>query len=225
MVDTRNIAHEVQEQLLGAMQRGQQQFRKSQEQFRKGQEQFRKGQEQLRKGQEQLRKGREAVNVAIRTGNEMAKSVRPNVPQLQGKTLHLPPLGTLTSPAKLRAHAQEFAGHVAATQRTLAERAVQVATPLVTDGVARLNKVVSSLLEERDLSHAEPLGPTAENTAEKQAPAVVSADEHEEADTPKPAKTKVAPAKAKAAPAEGKAAPAAAKAAGNAKPRTAKPKA
>jgi hypothetical protein len=210
MVDTRTIAHEVQEQLMGAMQRGQ--------------EEFRKRQEQLRKGQEQLRKGREAVNVAIRNGNEMAKAVRPNVQRLQGKGLHLPPLETLTSPAKLRAHAQEVAGQFAATQRTRAERAFQVASPLVTEGVARLNKAVSSLLEERDLSHSEPLAPPAAQTAEKPTLVVASSNEPGTAE-PAKTKTKTTAARAKAAPAAGKAAPASAKAASGAKPRTPKSKA
>jgi hypothetical protein len=154
--------------LLAAVQRGQQQFRRGNEQLRKSQEQLRKSQEQFRKGREaQLRKGREAVSTAIRTGNELAKAVRPSIPALPAKGLHLPQVSTLPSPAKLRAQAQEFAGHVAATQRHLADRAVQVASPLVADGVARLNRVVSSLWEERQ-DDAEPLAPAAVAGTDKQ---------------------------------------------------------
>lgn len=132
MVENRTFAHEVQEQLMGAVQRGQ---------------------KELRKRHEQLRKGRESVNVVIRTGNELAKSVRPNISSLQGKGLHLPQFAP-PSPSKLREHAQEFAGQVVATQRNLAEKALHAATPLVTDGVARLNKVVA-LLEERERREGE----------------------------------------------------------------------
>jgi uncharacterized phage infection (PIP) family protein YhgE len=216
MVDGRTIAHEVQEQLMGAVQRGQKELRRRQEQLRKGQEQLRKGQEQLRKGQEQLRKGQESVNVAIRTGNELAKSVRPNLTALQAKGLHLPHIAPLTSPAKLREHAQGLAGQVVATQRNIAGKALQAATPLVTDGVARLNKVVS-LLEERERREAEK-------------PAVASVADEDTA-APEAAAPKAA-AKPKAAapkdagpkPAKPRSTPAATKAAGTTKASSTKPK-
>jgi exonuclease VII small subunit len=190
MPDTRTVAHEIQEQLVAAMHRGHKQLRKSQEQFRKGQE-------QLRKSQEQLRKGREAVNVAIRSGNELAKAVRPNIPALPGKGLQLPPLSTLRSPAKLRAHAQDFAGQVAATQRSLADKALHVAGPLVVDGVARLNQAAKSFLEQRDQEHPEPLAPRAvKTTAESDAVNLETKNEREPgAADAKPAARKVAAAK------------------------------
>jgi hypothetical protein len=198
MVDTRAVAHEVQEQFLAAVQRGQQQFRRGQEQLRKSQDQLRKSQEQFRKGREaQLRKGREAVSTAIRTGNELAKAVRPNIPARSAKGLHVPQVGALPSPAKLRAHAQEFAGQVAATQRHLADRAVQVASPLVADGVARLNHVVSSLWEDRQ-DHAEPLAPAAVAGTDKQptgASSKPSAEAEPQASAHKPAGARTAQAK------------------------------
>ncbi len=121
MIDTRAVAQEVQDQLLAAMQ---------------------KGQEQVRKGQEQVR---EAVTGAIRTGNELAKSVRPSIPALQLPSLRIPALASVTDPAKLRAGAHEFAEQVMARQRALAGKAFEAATPLVADGVARLTKVAEML--------------------------------------------------------------------------------
>ncbi len=202
MVDTRTIAHEVQEQLMGAVQRGQKELRKRQE--------------QLRKSQEQLRKGRESVNVAIRTGNELAKAVRPNISALQSKGLHLPQIAPLTSPAKLREQAQGLAGQVVASQRNLAGKALHAATPLVTDGVARLNKVVS-LLEERDRREAEK--PAVANAADEDTAAPKAAPK-------RTATTKAAAPKTTAAskPARAKSTPATAKTAASTKARAAKPK-
>jgi hypothetical protein len=152
MIDTRAVAQEVQDQLLAAINKGREQVRKGQEQVRIGQEQVRKGQEQLRKGQEQVRKGRDAVTGAIRTGNELAKSVRPSIPTLPG--LRAASLSQLTDRAKLKASAQELADHVAAAQRNLTSKAVQVASPLVAEGVARLTKVVGTLQEARKFGQA-----------------------------------------------------------------------
>jgi hypothetical protein len=180
MPDTRTVAHDVQEQLVAAVHRGHKQLRKRQE--------------QIRKSQEQLRKGREAVNVAIRTGNELAKAVRPNIPARPGKGLQLPPFSTLPSPAKLRAQAQEFAGQVAATQRNLADKALHVAGPLVVDGVARLNQVAKSFLEEHDHGHATVAAePEAKPVADEVKPAA------DEAATPKAATAKTGTAKTSAA--------------------------
>jgi hypothetical protein len=171
MPDNRTVAHEVQEQLVAAVQRGH---------------------KQLLKRQEQLKKGREVVNDAIRSGNEFAKSVRPNIPALQTKGLHLPQLSTLPSPAKLRAHAQEFAGQVAATQRNLADKALQVAAPIVVDGVAKLNQVAKSLREERE--HPEPLAPRAvKDASEPASPATPDAEAE------KPAAAKAGPSKSNGA--------------------------
>ena len=49
MIDTRAVAQEVQDQLLAAMNKGQEQVRKAQEQVRQAQEQVRQAQEQVRK--------------------------------------------------------------------------------------------------------------------------------------------------------------------------------
>jgi hypothetical protein len=106
MIDTRAIAQEVQDQVLAAMH---------------------KGHEQVRKSQAQVRKSRETVTVAIRTGNEIAKAVMPSIPALQARGRKLPSLSELASPDKLRASAQELAGHVLASQRKLAGNAHEVA--------------------------------------------------------------------------------------------------
>ena len=66
MIDTRAVAQEVQDQLLAAVHRGQAQMRKS---------------------QDQMRKSREAVTDIIRTGNQLAKAVRPSIPSLPARTM------------------------------------------------------------------------------------------------------------------------------------------
>src|ERR1700722_8853122 len=98
MIDTRAVAQEVQDQLHAAVQRGQ---------------------EQLRKSQDQVRQGREAVTGVIRSSNQRVKAVRPNIPALP---VHVPSLSTLPSPAKLRANAQELADQVTATRRNLTSK-------------------------------------------------------------------------------------------------------
>ena len=211
MIDTRALAQEVQDQLIAAMHRSQEQLRRSQEQLRRSQEQLRRSQEQLRKGQDQVRKGREAMLDAIRTGNQFAKSVRSNFAAQ----------GTLPSAAKLRADAQELAGqlvatqrsladkalqaagplaeHVAATRRNLADRAVQAASPVVVDGVAKLTQVVSAWPGVRKYGHA------ATNTAHRaviaeEAPAAAEHVLHsvvaEDAATDRPVDVKPAAVKA-----------------------------
>src|ERR1700752_31233 len=100
MIDTRALAQEVQDQLLAVVHRSQEQLRKSQD--------------QVRKSQDQLRKSREAVVDAIRTGNQRARAVRPEILTLD----------TLGDPAKLRASAQELADRALASQRHLADRAL-----------------------------------------------------------------------------------------------------
>jgi hypothetical protein len=118
MIDTRAVAQEVQDQLMAAMNKGQERVRKAQEQVRQAQEQARQVQEQVRKSrQEQVRKSREAVTGAIRTGNELARAFRPNIPALPVPGLRVPSLRHLTDPAKLRASAQELADQMIATQR------------------------------------------------------------------------------------------------------------
>jgi hypothetical protein len=161
MIDTRAVAQEVQDQLLAAMQRGQ---------------------EQLRKSQDQVRQGREAVSGAIRTGNQLVKSVRPNIPTLP-PSVHVPSLSTLPSPAKLRANAQELADHVTATRRSLTSKAIQAASPIadqmisrqreltgmaiqaaspvVTESFARLTKVVGTLNDLRRSGRSATVTPAA----------------------------------------------------------------
>ena len=63
-----------------------------------------RGQEQMRKSQEQMRKSREAVADVIRTGNHLAKAVRPTLPK---PTVHVPSLSSwlpvpVWSPASVR---------------------------------------------------------------------------------------------------------------------------
>ena len=82
MIDTRAVAQEVQDQLLAAMHRGQEQLRWSQE--------------QLRRSQDQVRKSREAMAEAIRSGNDLAKAMRPSIPALPVPTVRIPSLSELT---------------------------------------------------------------------------------------------------------------------------------
>src|SRR5215469_7147886 len=116
MIDTRAVAQEVQEQFAAAVQRGQ---------------------EQMRKSREQLRKSREAVAEVIRTGNHLAKSIRPSIPTLPKPGVQVPPLSKLASPAKLRASAQELSEQFVARQRELAGKAFHAATPVAEQFVAR----------------------------------------------------------------------------------------
>ena len=171
MIDTRAIAQEVQDQLLAAVHKGQEQLRKSQDQVRKTQDHIRKSQDHVRKGQEQVRKGREAVHTAMRTGNELAKAVRPSIPALPTPKLHVASLSTLASPARLRANAQEFVDQVIATQRSLADKAVHVASPLVTESVTRLNHVVGTLQEAARFGQAGKRPAAVTTAAEHVAPA------------------------------------------------------
>src|SRR5215469_15831000 len=131
MIDTRAVAQEVQEQFAAAVQRGQ---------------------EQMRKSREQLRKSREAVAEVIRTGNHLAKSIRPSIPTLPKPGVQVPPLSKLASPAKLRASAQELSEQFVARQRELAEKAFHAASPIVAEGVARLTQVVGTRQPERESS-------------------------------------------------------------------------
>src|SRR5580698_1230780 len=160
MIDTRAVAQEVQDQLTAAMH---------------------KGQEQLRKGQEQVRKGRETVTGALRTGSHLAQAVKPNLPALPVPSLQS--LSELASPEKLRASAHELAGQVLATQRKLTDqafasqrkladhaqelaeqtvatqrrlsgKALEVATPLITDGFARLTQVAGSVVPSSRARHS-----------------------------------------------------------------------
>jgi hypothetical protein len=126
MIDTRAVAQEVQDQLHAAVQRGQ---------------------DQMRKSQEQMRKSREAVADVIRTGNQLAKTVRPSIPTLPKANVHVPSLHGLADPAKLRASAQELSEHVMATQRSLADKAVKAATPMAEQFVARQRELADKAVK------------------------------------------------------------------------------
>jgi hypothetical protein len=129
MIDTRALAQEVQDQLVEAVHRGQQQFRK--------------GQDQLRKSQDQMRKSREALAEAVRSGNQLAKSIRPSLPL---PTVRIPPLTTPADRARLRARSHELADQVVATQRHLADRAVQATTPLAEQVIATQRQLAGKAL-------------------------------------------------------------------------------
>jgi hypothetical protein len=210
-MDTRAVAKEVQEQVAAAVQ---------------------KGHERFRKRQDQVRKGRETVGVAVRAGNQLARAVMPNLPPLRRPDVHLPSVSDLTNPDKLRTHAHDLAGqararqrkfadsanHVLATQRKLAGKAVELGTPLVTEGVSRLTRVAGSLASSRRSEHAHP-AQSAEVTAapaesSQAAPAAVRDSQPEaekEQAEPSPAETSTAkPTTAKTS---------------TAKPSTAKPRA
>jgi hypothetical protein len=188
MIDSKAVVQEVQDQLLAMVHRGQ--------------DQVRKGQERVRKSQEQVRKGREVVSGAVRTGTELAKTVRPSVPAIK----------SLPSPADVRARAEELAGHARtaqrkarhaatpyaeqalAAQRQLAGRVIEVATPFVAEGRARLNQVVGTLQDARRpgrVTTAARPAPTADEQSERLATAPVS----DTAAAPKTAKPRARTAK------------------------------
>jgi hypothetical protein len=121
MIDTRAVVQEVQDQLLAAAHRGQ---------------------DQMRRSQEQMRKSREAVADVIRSGNQLAKAVRPSIPTLPRPTVHIPSLSTLRDPAKLR----ELTDHVIATQRSLTDKAVQAASPVADQVIARQRKLADQVV-------------------------------------------------------------------------------
>ena len=132
MIDTRAVAQEVQDQLLAAVQRGQ---------------------EQLRKSQDQVRQGREAVTGAIRSSNQRVKAVRPSMPTLPKPAVHVPSLSTLANPAKLRASAQELTDHVIATQRSLTGKAIQAASPVADQVIARQRELTEQVIaRQRELT-------------------------------------------------------------------------
>jgi hypothetical protein len=133
MIDTRALAQEVQDQLLEAVHRGQQQFRK--------------GQDQLRKSQDQMRRSREALAEAVRSGNQLAKSIRPSIPALPVPTVRIPPLTTPADRARLRARSHELADQVVATQRHLADRALEVTTPLAEQVIATQRHLADRALQ------------------------------------------------------------------------------
>jgi hypothetical protein len=119
MIETRALAQEVQDQLLAAMHRGQDQFRKSQK--------------QIRRSQYHLRKSREAMADAIRNGNQVAKAIRP--------------LTDPADRAKLRADALGLADQVVATQRRFADRALEVTGPLAEQLIAAQRQLASRALQ------------------------------------------------------------------------------
>jgi hypothetical protein len=78
------------------------------------------------RGQDLVRRGRHAAATAIKAGNELTKAVRPALPA----SARVQSLTALTSPAKLKASAQELADQVAATQRTIADKAAELTGPI-----------------------------------------------------------------------------------------------
>jgi hypothetical protein len=214
-MDTRAVAKEVQEQVAAAVQ---------------------KSHERFRKGQDQVRKGRETVGVAVRAGNQLARAVMPSLPPLPKPEVHLPSVSDLTNPDKLRTHAHDLAGQARATQRKFAEsasqmittqrklagKAVEIATPLVTEGVSRLTQVAGSLSSSRRGEHAW-LTRSTEVTATRAEPtsaAPTAADTAEPEPEPEPEK----PATAKASTAQASTAKPRTTRAGTAKASTSKPR-
>ncbi|HXW88660.1 MAG TPA: hypothetical protein VEJ42_10405 [Streptosporangiaceae bacterium] len=225
MIDSKTVRQEVQKELLAALQRGH--------------EQVRKGQDRVRQGQEQMRRGRDAVAGVVRAGGELAKAVRPSVParpvvhvpspaqlrahaqelvtaqrDLAGKareaaTPYTERLVAVRRDLADRARQAGVAEQVAAAQRTLAGRVVEVAkvaTPFVAEGRARLTQVVSALQSGHQGAHAP------EETADQvmvTPDAAVAPAAEPAAEATEPAAAKPAAAKAESAAAK----PAAAKAA------------
>ncbi len=225
-MDTRAVAKEVQEQVAAAVH---------------------KGHERFRKRQDQVRKGRETVGGAVRAGNQLAKAVLPSLP-FRRPDVHLPSVSDLTNTDKLRGHAHDLAGQaratqrkfadsagqMLATQRKLAGKAVELGTPLVTEGVSRLTRVAGSLSSSRRGEHAEPPRSVKVTVAPVEsspvAPAAEPEPEPEPEAEPEPEKAQAEPSSAMPGTAKADTAkvstakPSAAKA-GPAKARTARPKA
>jgi hypothetical protein len=230
-MDTRAVAKEVQEQVAAAMQ---------------------KGHERFRKGQDQVRKGRETVGVAVRAGNQLARAVMPSLPPLRRPEVRLPSVSDLTNPDRLRSHAHDLAGQaratqrkfadsagqVLATQRKLAGKAVEIGTPLVTEGVSRLTRVAGSLSSSRRSEHAAPTpsarvtaapaksSPVAPNTAEVAEPAQRqehSQEQEQEQEQEQATPAKPSPAKPSPKPSTAKADTAKTTKADSAKAKAARP--
>ena len=159
MIDTRAVAKEVQDQLTAAMQ----------------------------KGQEQIRRTRKNVDAALRTGNHLAQAVKPSLPSLAELTKpeklrasaqelathaaatqrklagNAQELATqaVARQRKLAGNAQEFATQAFAAQRKLTGKALEAASPLLSDGVSRLTQLATSLAPGHRTGHAEPTAPAA----------------------------------------------------------------
>ncbi len=156
MIDTRAVAKEVQDQLTAAMQ----------------------------KGQEQIRRTRKNVDAALRTGNHLAQAVKPSAPgradqageaaRQRSGTRHprrrdpaqaggqRPGAGTQAVARQRNAgNAQEFATQAFAAQRKLTGKALEAASPLLSDGVSRLTQLATSLAPGHRTEHAEPTAPAA----------------------------------------------------------------
>jgi hypothetical protein len=212
-MDSRAVAKEVQEQVAAAVH---------------------KGHERFRKRQDQVRKGRETVGVAVRAGNQLARAVMPNLPPLRRPDVHLPSVSDLTNPDKLRTHAHDLAGQARATQRKFADqagqmlasqrklagKAVELGTPLVTEGVSRLTRVAGSLSSSRRSERAEPTRSAAVTAAPAESGPVTPAAA--EAAEPEPQKEQAEPSPAKASTAKATTAKPSTAKAGTAKAGTAK---
>jgi ribonuclease R len=136
MIDTRAVGQELQEQLVGAA--------------RKGQEQAKKAQEQARKAQEQVRKGQEVVTGVVRTLATTAEALMPQLPTVKlpspGSTLsRLPGASRLPSADTLRSSAQEIGEQLLAAQRKLTGEVTHAASPLIAQGTAHLSRVARTV--------------------------------------------------------------------------------
>lgn len=177
MMDSKAVMQEVQKELLAALQRGHEQVRKSQDRMRQGQEQMRRGRDavsgvvraggELAKAVRPSVPARPAVHIpnpaelrahaqeladhAVTVQRELAGKAR------QAATPYTERVIAVRRDLAERAKQAGVAEQVAAAQRTLAGRVVEVAkvaTPIVAEGRARLTQVVSALQPGHQGAHA-----------------------------------------------------------------------
>ena len=144
MVDTRAVRQELQEQLISAA--------------RKGQEQAKKARAQARSAEAQVRKSQDAVSGVVKTLADTAEGLRPQLSTVRLKLTTLPGASRLTggvklpggvkvpSAASLLAGAQETAEHMLAAQRKLADQIAHAAAPLLAQGAARAAQAAQAIL-------------------------------------------------------------------------------
>ena len=144
MVDTRAVRQELQEQLISAA--------------RKGQEQAKKARAQARSAEAQVRKSQDAVSGVVKTLTDTAEALRPQLSTVRIKLASLPGASRLTggvtlpggvkvpSAGALLAGAQETAEHMLAAQRKLADQIAQAAAPLLAHGAARAAQAAQAIL-------------------------------------------------------------------------------
>lgn len=130
MIDTRAVGQELQEQLVGAA---------------------RKGQEQAKKAQEQVRKGQEVVTGVVRTLATTAEALMPQLPTVKLPSLpvsglsRLPGASRLPSADTLRSSAQEIGEQLLAAQRKLTGEVAHAASPLIAQGTAHLSRAARTV--------------------------------------------------------------------------------